>query len=158
VQRCLRPQRLVGLASINIAGGTHITAGTTKLNDTYFTVPQYNTPDERAHVMCQEIGHDFGLGHTSEDGSSQQTCMDYSTDPNSTSPNAHDYAQLESIYAHVDTTSTVGTTSPSKLPRVGEDPSTWGKLVHTSRDGRHATYVRNFGGGNAVVTEVSWAD
>ena len=148
----------LGLASINITGGTHITAGTTKVNDTYFTMPQYNTLDERAHVMCQEIGHDFGLGHTSEDGSSQQTCMDYSTDPNSTSPNAHDYAQLESIYTHLDSTSTVGATSPSKLPRVGEDASTWGKLIHTSKDGRHATYVRNFGGGNAVVTEVTWAD
>ncbi len=27
--------------------------------------------------MCREIGHTFGLGHTSEDGSSQNTCMDY---------------------------------------------------------------------------------
>lgn len=147
----------LGLASINITGGTHITAGTTKLNDTYFTMPQYNTPDERAHVMCQEIGHDFGLGHTSEDGTSQQTCMDYSTDPNSTSPNAHDYAQLESIYAHLDSTTTVGTTSPSQLPRVGEDRSTWGKEVSHSEDGHHSTFVRSFGNGNYVVTEVTWA-
>ena len=147
----------LGLASINITGGTHITAGTTKLNDTYFASAPYNTPEERAHVMCQEIGHDFGLGHTSEDGTSQQTCMDYSQDPSSTSPNAHDYAELELIYAHLDTTSTVGTSAPATLPRVGEDVSTWGEEVHRSRDGRHSTFVRNFGGGSLVVTEVTWA-
>lgn len=148
----------LGLASINITGGSHITAGTTKLNDTYFVMAQYNNPEERAHVMCQEIGHDFGLSHTSEDGTSQQTCMDYSQDPNSTRPNAHDYAQLESIYAHLDTTSTVGTSAPSKLPSVGEDVSTWGKEIHRSRNGRHSTFVRNFGSGNLVVTEVTWAN
>ncbi|PVG83401.1 hypothetical protein DDE18_08930 [Nocardioides gansuensis] len=147
----------LGLASINITGGSHITAGTTKLNDTYFSMAQYNTPEQRAHVMCQEIGHAFGLGHTSEDGSSQQTCMDYSQDPNSTSPNAHDYAQLESIYAHLDSTSTVGTSS-GKLPRVGEDVSSWGKEIHRSPDDHHSTFVREFGGGNLVVTEVTWAN
>lgn len=147
----------LGLASISITGGTHITAGTTKLNDTYFAMAQYNTPSERAHVMCQEIGHDFGLGHTSEDGSSQQTCMDYSTDLNSASPNAHDYAQLESIYAHLDSTSTVNAASSSQVPSVGQERSTWGKEVRRSEDGRHSTFVRDFGNGKYVITEVTWA-
>ena len=35
--------------------------------------------------MCQEIGHVFGLGHTSGDDSSQSTCMDYSRDSSSSS-------------------------------------------------------------------------
>ena len=67
----------LGLASINITGGTHITQGSAKMNDTYFNTPTYNNPNERQHVVCQEIAHTFGLDHQSEDGSSQNTCMDY---------------------------------------------------------------------------------
>jgi len=52
--------------------------------------------------MCQEIGHVFGLGHTSTNGSSQGTCMDYSQDPGSISPNQHDYDTLAAIYSHMD--------------------------------------------------------
>ena len=29
------------------------------------------------HVICQEIGHTFGLDHQSETGASLNTCMDY---------------------------------------------------------------------------------
>ena len=53
----------LGIASISITGGTHITQGTVKLNDTYFNTPQYNKPEWRALVTCQEIGHTFGLDH-----------------------------------------------------------------------------------------------
>ena len=147
----------LGLATISITGGTHITQGTVKLNDTYFAMAQYNNPNERAHVVCQEVGHTFGLGHTSEDGSTQNTCMDYSTSPTSTAPNAHDYAQLESIYSHLDSTTTVGTFS-AQSPRTGDSRASWGTEVHRSANGAHSTFVRNFGHGNYVVTEVSWAN
>lgn len=90
----------LGLASINIDSSGHITKGTAKVNDSYSSY--FAVQDERDHVMCQEVGHLFGLGHTSENGSSQNTCMDYSSSPNSTRPNAHDYSQLDSIYAHLD--------------------------------------------------------
>jgi len=70
------------------------------MNDSYSSY--WTNPDEKRHVICQEMLHLFGLGHTSEDGSSQQTCMDYSSDPMSISPKQHDYDMLEEKYAHLD--------------------------------------------------------
>ncbi len=152
----------LGLASINISG-SHITQGTAKMNDSYFSLATYDNPNEKLHVMCQEIGHTFGLGHTSEDGSSQNTCMDYfsNTGANagstlSTHPNAHDYDQLVATYAHVDATTTVGSSSASS-PSVGDDRSTWGREASRTADGSESTFVRDLGGGNAVVTHVTWA-
>jgi hypothetical protein len=101
----------LGLAQIWISGGTHITKGTAKMNDSYFSLPQYNNSAEKNHVMCQEVGHTVGLDHTSEDGSSQQTCMDYSSDPNSQHPNRHDYDTLEALYAHLDSTTTLASSA-----------------------------------------------
>jgi hypothetical protein len=91
----------LGMATINIDANGHITRGTVKVNDSYGWYFDAN-PGLDNHVMCQEIGHVYGLGHTSEDGSSQGTCMDYSSSLNSQWPNAHDYQQLDSIYAHLD--------------------------------------------------------
>jgi hypothetical protein len=90
----------LGLASINLDSNGHIIQGTSKMNDSYSSY--FASQDERRHVMCQELGHTFGLGHTSEDGSSQNTCMDYSQSSTSTAPNSHDYAQLASQYSHLD--------------------------------------------------------
>ena len=108
-----------GLASINLDTNGHITQGTAKMNDTYLANDSY---DYRLHVMCQEIGHVYGLGHTSEDGTSQQTCMDYSNDPRSTLSNSHDWAELALMYDHNDGYTTVaggGSTSDPKPCRGG---------------------------------------
>ncbi len=102
----------LGLATIYIDGNGHITRGTVKVNDSYNWYFGAN-PSEKNHVMCQEIGHIYGLGHTSEDGSSQGTCMDYSTSTNSQWPNAHDYSQLESIYGHLDSYNSYAASSGS---------------------------------------------
>lgn len=115
----------LGLASINIDSSGHITQGTSKMNDSYST--SFASQDERRHVMCQELGHTLGLGHTSEDGSSQGTCMDYSQSPNSTAPNAHDYDQLLSQYSHTDSYNsyTIGAAAAltaSQKSMAGENP------------------------------------
>ena len=90
----------LGLASINLDSRGHINQGTSQMNDTYSSA--FASQNERRHVMCQELGHTIGLGHTSEDGSSQGTCMDYSQSASSTAPNSHDYSQLYSQYSHLD--------------------------------------------------------
>jgi len=155
----------LGLASINITGGVHITQGSSKMNDSYFTNSFYNNPNERLHVMCQEVGHTFGLGHTSEDGSSQNTCMDYfsNTGANagstlSTHPNQHDYDQLGLIYAHLDTSTTIGFTALA-ANQFGDDPDAphnWGRLVSQTVNGRSSYYELDNGNGNKTLRHVYW--
>ena len=99
----------LGLASINLDSKGHISQGTSKMNDSYST--SFASQNERWHVMCQELGHTIGLGHTSEDGSSQNTCMDYSQSSTSVSPNSHDYNQLATIYGHTDSYNSYSTSS-----------------------------------------------
>ena len=67
----------LGAAQIWIDSSNHTLQGTAKMNDTYFNTTFYNTGPERQHVMCQEVGHTFGLDHQSTDGSSLNTCRDY---------------------------------------------------------------------------------
>jgi hypothetical protein len=158
----------LGLASINITGGTHITQGSAKMNDTYFNTATYNNPNEREHVMCQEVAHTFGLDHQSEDGSSQNTCMDYfsNTGANagstvSTKPNAHDFQQLGIIYQHLDSFSTVAAMSAMAATSAGVDvdhdrPETWGTLVKQDHRGRSSVYERHNRDGSRTVTHVFW--
>ena len=150
----------LGIASISVTGGTHITQGTVKLNDTYFNTAQYNTPAWRNLVSCQEVGHTFGLDHQDEtfDNPNLGTCMDYTNNPSSNQhPNQHDYDELLTIYNHLDSTTTVGATTPSNHPQVGNDRASWGREVEGSRAEGHSTFVRDFGDGEAVITFVTWS-
>ncbi|OGO53404.1 MAG: hypothetical protein A2V84_05775, partial [Chloroflexi bacterium RBG_16_70_13] len=153
----------LGVAGISITGGTHITKAYVKLNDTYFNTPAYNTSAWRNLVMCQEVGHTLGLDHQDENFNNANlgTCMDYTNNPSSNQhPNAHDYAQLDSIYAHLD-----GTTTVASAPAAGAAAANghaadaaWGTLVKVTNHGHGAWYVRDFGAGNMVLTHVLWAD
>jgi hypothetical protein len=148
----------LGIASISITGGVHITKGTVRLNDTYFNTAGYNTPAWRNLVMCQEVGHTLGLDHQDENFTNANlgTCMDYTNDPSSNQhPNAHDYAQLETIYAHLDSSTTVGAATPGGAGAA--DANDWGQLVRTSPDGHLATYLKDLGAGQLIVTFVIWA-
>jgi hypothetical protein len=153
----------LGIAGISVTGGTHITAGYVKLNDTYFNTPTYNTPAWRQLVTCQEVGHTFGLDHQDENFNNANlgTCMDYTSNPagppSNLHPNAHDYDQLVAIYSHLDSTTTVGQSLPGKAPVIGNTPASWGTLVSGSAKAGHGTYVRDLGSGNMFVTFVIWA-
>ena len=156
----------LGIAQI-WANGDHITQAVTKLNDTYFASPTYNTPAWRQMVTCQEVGHDFGLDHQDENftNANLNTCMDYTNDPSTNQhPNAHDYDELDLIYAHLDTTTTVGASALPKAmpPAMGQinfdTPGQWGRLVSSSANGRSQVFELDFGQGNKVITHVFWAD
>jgi hypothetical protein len=139
----------LGVASISITGGTHITQGTVRVNDTYFVWPQYDNSAERLHVVCQEVGHTFGLDHQSESGESLNTCMDYynntsSADTQSTRPNQHDYEELATIYAHSDSFTTIGSATAEVMPEW--TPEAW----------RASRYVDVLANGDIMVTYVIW--
>jgi hypothetical protein len=148
----------LGLASINISG-KHITQATSKMNDSYLSSSSYTDAKDQ-HVMCQEIGHGVGLGHTSEDGSDQNTCMDYSNDLGNPSPNAGDYSMLQSIYNHTDTTTTVAAFSASSsvtgYQANDDDPNSWGMLMSQSANGRSSSYLRDNLDGTRTITHVFW--
>jgi hypothetical protein len=132
------------------------------LNDTYFNTAAYNTPAWRNLVTCQEVGHTLGLDHQDEnfDNPNLGTCMDYTSDPSTNQhPNAHDYEELDIIYAHLDSTTTVGQSVPPAMNDIDfAGPPQWGKLIRRGSNGRTALYELDFGRGNKVFTFVIWAD
>lgn len=164
----------LGIAQIWVSG-SHITQGVAKMNDTYFNTGKYNTPAWRQFVVCQEIGHTFGLDHQDENFSNANlgTCMDYTNDPDGTikdpdqlsneHPNQHDYDELEIIYEHLDTISTRSDKGSSAPASVGNDidtskPTQWGKEIRKSSDGRSSLLERDLGQGNKLFTFVIWAN
>ena len=155
----------LGLAQI-WASGSHITQGTAKMNDTYFLSPRYSET-ARQHVICQEIGHAWGLDHQDESGADLNTCMDYSNTLDNAHPNQHDYAMLETIYAHLDSVATSSGWSAGggngKPTNVGQDidldnPSAWGQSVREDEKGNTSFFVRDLGHGEKVFTFVIWAE
>ena len=138
----------LGLASINISG-SHITQGLAKMNDSYFSSTSY-TETNRQHVMCQEIGHDFGLDHQSTSGADLNTCMDYSSALDNPSPNQHDYDQLVTIYSHLDSTTTIG----AALGGLPDAVPSWAPASQRSR----SVYVDQLADGTQLVTFVLWAN
>lgn len=159
----------LGIAQIWIGGG-HITQGITKVNDSYFNTAKYNTAGWKNLVMCQEIGHTFGLDHQDENFSNGNlgTCMDYTSYPDAQPinwyPNDHDYQQLEQIYSHLDAAS-----SAQKVPNgqaqaasgdeeVSVGTAQWGRLLRSTHRGRTETFELDLGGGRKMFTFVIWAD
>ncbi|MEO6192957.1 MAG: hypothetical protein ABIS20_08110 [Thermoanaerobaculia bacterium] len=150
----------LGIAGVSVSG-SHITAAYVKLNDSYFNTPQYNTTAWRNLVSCQEVGHTFGLDHQDTDFNNANlgTCMDYSNDPSTNQhPNSHDYAELVTIYTHLDSTTTVKALPPAMSQIDFDGPGQWGKLVGFTDKGLTSVYELDFGGGNKIFTFVIWAN
>jgi len=95
------------MAIISVTRGKdkHIVKGVSKVNDYYVPEPvvggeiyiDFNEEIEWLTVLCQELGHDFGLDHTDDVG----TCMNTNTFPLLyATPNDHDYDQLIEMYTH----------------------------------------------------------
>ena len=158
----------LGIAQI-WASGSHITQAITKVNDTYFNTPTYNTRAWRRLVMCQEIAHDFGLDHQDENFNNTNlgSCMDYTSDPDGPSsnehPNQHDYDQIEAIYLHLDSSSTTGSLVPSP-GRSGSaqdegpnNPADFGQPTgRRDGQGRYDLFVKSLPNGQRLFTHVFW--
>jgi hypothetical protein len=158
----------LGIAQVWIGNG-HIVQGVAKMNDYYFSQAGYNTPAWRQFVMCQEVGHTFGLGHTDEThtNANQGTCMDYTNDPDGGAggasatdasnehPNKHDYDQLAKIYRHKDATTSVS--NASSAAQAGLSKAAAANPSGPERGGV-AVFETDLGAGNRVVTFVIWAD
>ena len=157
-----------GLAQVWPDSAGHIQRASTKVNDTYMG-SSANNPWRR-HVMCQEVGHDFGLGHTSENGSSQNTCMDYyrntsSSDWTSTGPNQHDFDQLRvQHHASLSPADTFTEALRAGGPFSDTDlnaPWQWGTPIEWDPEGRPVTFILDRDSsamGDEVITYVTWSD
>lgn len=165
----------LGVAQIWVSG-SHIVAGTVKVNDTYFNTPTYDKPAWRSMVMCQEIGHTLGLDHQDENfyNSNLGTCMDYTNSParddgfgTNEHPNLHDYEELAIIYgSHTDSFNSFSSTVSTKpgaafFAQSGnfEDLPEWGRAIRSDSRGKTSLFERDLGGkGDKVFTFVIWAD
>jgi len=145
----------LGVAGISVTNG-HITGAYVKLNDTY----SMNDAEEQL-VMCQEIGHTFGLGHQDEGfyNAPLGTCMDYtqaSTANQNMHPNQHDYDMLEQIYAHLDSSTTIGAMAVPAQVALGDyrSPRAWGRAVRFNKEGQAILFERDFGNGHKIFTHI----
>lgn len=154
----------LGLAQIWVSGA-HIYQGVVKINDTYFNTATYNTPAWKRMVICQEVGHTFGLDHQDEifNNPNLGTCMDYTNNPSgplsNEHPNQHDFDELAFIYSHWDNF----TTLDQKVAKAAlgsdadlDEPTKWGRKVKDN--GKVALFERGLGGDHKVTTFVIWAN
>jgi hypothetical protein len=86
----------------------HIQWVTIKLND------RVTDSSHRRAVMCHELGHALGLGHRQQSAEGTRTnpgtCLTPKVHPYQTSPDAHDFKELENIYLHRDGSASALTT------------------------------------------------
>ncbi|MGH2532680.1 MAG: SH3 domain-containing protein [Thermomicrobiales bacterium] len=138
----------LGLASVWISGG-HIVQSTVKLNDSYLDHP-YFSDVVRQQVLCQELGHGFGLHHQYQPGNSCMNDSVYSY----AHPNLHDYEQLAAIYQHGSSSGERVTASGSEIFSAAQSapPDPVGSPI-----GGSSEIVVDLGGDQFLVSLVLWA-
>ncbi|HEX6088244.1 MAG TPA: hypothetical protein VF266_27180 [Thermoanaerobaculia bacterium] len=174
----------LGIAGISLSSG-HIIKGYTKLNDTYYNNAAYNTPAWRRMVFCQEVGHDYGLGHVNETFTDLNTgsCMDYTNDPSGTKgtngtlsneyPNSHDYSQLAVQYTrHICAPAASlpfddmvkDATRPETMAEILNKAGQWGEPIAFDQEGRPTTFFvktgpnhKDHGLENGELMDIFWA-
>ena len=136
------------------------------MNDSYSW-----SPGMRQLVMCQEVGHTFGLAHQDEvfGNANLGSCMDYTNrpfgPPNNLALNQHDHDQLNAQYAlHLDkyTTPTLTAFEAAMAPELESidlnQPDEWGTRIQSFNDSRTEIYERHLSNGDTVLTFVIWAE
>jgi predicted Zn-dependent protease len=167
----------LGLARLYFdASGKHIEAVTVQMNDSFFdTNSQYNNDAARRHTMCHELGHAPGLDHTSSN-----SCMNDSQYAvfNQLVPTNKDFKQLERIYKHTDSNSTVAGKqkkakkhkSKNKKGKDGKkdrkrrqdgqrmrDQHAGVESIHTEGTASETVTIETLPDGRTVVSFVTWA-
>ncbi len=141
-----------GIMSIDLVeGSSHIRSATAKLNDSYDMPQGYQNK-----VQCQEVGHGLSLNHTSTDGTSQNTCMDYSNDtsPTGQRPNPNDFAALSHTYSHIDAAIPEAQEANAALFDLSAN-SPYGRLVMEKNNQR--IYLKQTNGGRRTITYMTLA-
>ena len=156
--------------------GDHIEAVTVQMNDSFFaTNSQYNNDAARRHTMCHELGHAAGLDHTSSG-----SCLNDSQYAvfNQLVPTKKDFKQLERIYSHTDSTTTVaGKQKKSKKDEPKDKKGKGGKnhrkrrqddqrmrnqhagveRINTERAASETMMIETLPDGRKVVNFITWA-
>lgn len=148
-----------GLTNIWYDAKGHIAYATVQLNE---SVP-YDEHGRRV-LLCHELGHVVGLGHPSTDGSSQNTCLDYSWQ--STEPNLHDFGAATALYDHQDAPPRRYRLFTPGLSKDGdgghvETPAPAEQLaaiVERARDSREELVITPLPGGLTRATFITWAE
>lgn len=120
--------------------GDHVDAATVMMNDSFLNAgSQYNTEAARRHTLCHELGHTPGLDHVSSN-----SCMNDSQQAvfNNLAPINKDFRQLERIYQHKDSTSTVAG-KQKKQKKKNQDSTDRDGKKRRDRDDRRRDRDRN---------------
>jgi hypothetical protein len=145
----------LGLTQLWIAPGTegHIIQATTKLNDTYFNTPAFNTNAWKTSTLCHELGHVYGLDHQDNDFNNPNigSCLDLTSDVdgsffgqlNNTHPNLHDYDVIKAVYNHKHSTRTRTLISNPELSTSQSDET---------------VSVKTLNDGTKVITHIHWIE